>query len=275
MSSSPTTAGAPFAAAEILSPDTGGFSGKPHSHGAVPVPGDSRGERLTPGVARDLSELAREMDAASDPQELMSRIVAAAAEEIDGAAGAVITLLERGRLSSRAHTDERALRLGLAQQQTGEGPCIESSRGPVTLRSDDLRLETRWPRWVAVAREEGILSVLSFQLFVAHEAMGALEVYSERPNAFDEQAENAGLLLASHAAIAMSASRKVANLHTALASRDVIGQAKGILMERYRIDAVHAFDLLVRASQRTHRKLNVIAEQLATTGELPGPAPKS
>jgi transcriptional regulator with GAF, ATPase, and Fis domain len=213
------------------------------------------------------------MEAEAGSAELMSRIVHAAVAEIDGAAGAAITLFDRGRLTSPAHSDERARRLGLAQQHTGQGPCLDTSRKHVTLRSDDLRLETRWPRWAAAAVADGVLSVLSLQLFVAHDAMGALEVYGEDANAFDDEAENTGLLLASHAAVAMSATRKIANLHTALASRDVIGQAKGILMERHKVDAAQAFDLLIRASQTTQRKLNVIAEHLATTGELPGPAP--
>jgi GAF domain-containing protein len=233
---------------------------------------DSRGGRLTAGVARDLSELARTMDAQPSTDELMDHIVAAAAVEIDGAAGAVITLLERGHVHSPAHSDDRARRIGLAQQQTGQGPCVDTSREHVTLRSDDLQAETRWPKWTAAAMAEGVRSVLSFQLFAAHDAMGALEVYADEPNAFDDDAENIGLLLASHAAIAMAASRKIANLHLALAHRDVIGQAKGILMERYKVDAISAFDLLIRASQMTHQKLSTIAEELATTGALPGAA---
>jgi GAF domain-containing protein len=230
---------------------------------------DSRGEPLIAGVSRDLSELARRMEAQPSTEALMQRIVMAAVLEINGASGAVITLLEHGRLFSPAHSDERARRVSLAQEHTGQGPCLDTSREHVTVRCDDLRAETRWAAWAARATALGVLSVMSFQLFVTGDAMGALEVYADQPCAFDDDAENTGLLLAAHAAIAISASRKVTNLRTALTSRDVIGQAKGILMERYKIDAVHAFDLLVRSSQTTHQKLNLIAEQLATTGELP------
>jgi hypothetical protein len=141
----------------------------------------------------------------------------------------------------------------------------------VTLRSNDLRNEPRWPRWAAIAVEHGVLSALSFQLFVEGDRMGALDVYGDRPNAFDEEAENVGLLLASHAAIAMAGSRKTDQLRIAVESRDLIGQAKGILMERYKIGPAQAFDLLVVASQRTHRKLHDVAEQLADTGELAVP----
>jgi AmiR/NasT family two-component response regulator len=102
--------------------------------------------------------------------------------------------------------------------------------------------------------------------------MGALDVYGGKINAFDSDAENTGLLLASHAAIAMAGSRDITNLRVGLENRDIIGQAKGILMERYKISSQEAFDLLVMASQSTHRKLREIADELAATGELNGSA---
>jgi transcriptional regulator with GAF, ATPase, and Fis domain len=233
---------------------------------------DSGGAPMTEGVAKDLSELARDLEAETNTDALMDRIVRAAVKEIDGATGAAITLLEHGRVSSPAHSDDRARRVGLAQEDTRQGPCVDTSRDEITLRSDDLRTDTRWPKWAAAAVKEGVLSAMSLQLFVESQSMGALDFYADQPFAFNAEAENIALLLASHAAIAMSGNRKVQNLHAALQSRDIIGQAKGILMERYKIDAVQAFDLLIGASQATHRKLHVIADQLATTGEFPLPA---
>jgi GAF domain-containing protein len=116
----------------------------------------------------------------------------------------------------------------------------------------------------------GFLSLLSFQLLVGHDSIGALNIYSDRAGGFDSRDEETGLLLASQAAIAIRASREVTGLRIAMDTRDVIGQAKGILMERYKIDRRRAFDLLVRTSGDTNRKLRDIAEHLATTGELPG-----
>lgn len=78
------------------------------------------------------------------------------------------------------------------------------------------------------------------------------------------------MLLASHAAIAMSTRREISGLRVAMDSRDLIGQAKGILMGQYKMDGARAFDVLVRTSQHTNQKLRDIAEHLATTGELPG-----
>jgi transcriptional regulator with GAF, ATPase, and Fis domain len=223
------------------------------------------------GVARDLSEIARDLQAEDGSDAVMHHITGAALTEIAGAVGSAITIFERGKVTSAAPTDERARRVGEAQERTGEGPCVDSARQEVTLRSDDLREDQRWPRWGAEAVAEGVLSVLSFQLFVEEDNMGALDIYGDHPHAFSAEAENTGLLLASHAAIAMSDTRKIENLKVALISRDVIGQAKGILMERYKISPIQAFDLLIKSSQMTHRKLHVIADQLAATGELPLP----
>lgn len=152
------------------------------------------------------------------------------------------------------------------------GPCVNSGRDEVTIRVNDLRESSPWPTFAARAVEMGILSVLSFQLFVEGDSMGALDVYSSSANGFDSRDEDTGLLLASHAAIAMAASRETANLRVAMDTRDLIGQAKGILMERYRLDGARAFDVLVRYSQDTNQKLRGIAWHLVTTGELPGVA---
>jgi transcriptional regulator with GAF, ATPase, and Fis domain len=230
---------------------------------------DHRGDAMAAGVARDLSELARELQAETSSDAVMQRIVDVAASSIPGAAGAAITLFEHGRITSPAHSDDHARSVGLAQEETGEGPCVETSRDRLTLRSDDLDAEQRWPKWAAAARANGVRSAMSFQLFVEQDSMGALDVYADEPNAFDDDAENIGLLLASHAAVALADTRKMENLDIAISSRDVIGQAKGILMERYKIGAQQAFDLLVYASQQTHRKLRDICLDLATTGELP------
>jgi hypothetical protein len=111
--------------------------------------------------------------------------------------------------------------------------------------------------------------MLSFQLYVEGDNLGALNLYSRRPNAFDDESEHVGLLFASHAAIAFSDARKVEQLQHGLITRDLIGQAKGILMERFKITSAQAFTLLVRVSQHTNRKLRDVAKELANTGQLP------
>jgi GAF domain-containing protein len=118
------------------------------------------------------------------------------------------------------------------QYETGEGPCLDAARHQETVRSDDLRTDTRWPRFARQAAALGVRSMLSFQLFAGGDSFGALNLYAADPAAFGPDSEKTGLLLASHAALAMAAARTEAGLLTALDSREMIGQAKGILMER-------------------------------------------
>lgn len=228
----------------------------------------SEGGSIDVGIARELSELARTLEHEPDPRGVMQRIVDAAVVEIGGAVGAAITLVDQGRVSSPVHSSAQAGTVGQAQADTGQGPCVDTARDELTYRSDDLRQETRWPLFTAVALDNGIESILSFQLFVEDDKMGALDVYCDKPYGFDDDAESTGLLLASHAAIAMSADRRQTHLRTALGTRDLIGQAKGILMERYKIDGGRAFDLIVLSSQNTNSKVRDIADHLVTSGEL-------
>ncbi|MCW2525883.1 MAG: histidine kinase [Pseudonocardiales bacterium] len=231
------------------------------------TPNDDR-QGTKPELARDLGELARDLQSATDTAAVMQRIVLAAVAEIEGATGAAITLVEHGRVSSPAHSDPAATLVGTIQSETGEGPCVDTARDEITIRSDDLRTETRWPKFASRAVELGVLSVMSVQLFVEGDSMGALDIYSNQANAFDELAETVGLILASHAAVAMASSREIANLHAGMDGRDLIGQAKGILMERFKINQHDAFDLLIVASQHGNRKLREVAYELTTTGDI-------
>lgn len=232
----------------------------------------AQGQAILPGVSYGLSEMARDLQDLIGSDAVMEGIVAAAVREIPGTAGAGITLFHRGKISSPVHSDERAREVGLAEKRLVEGPCVDTSREEITIRSDDLRSDPRWPRWGAAAAEHGVISALSIQLFVEADSMGALNLYGDQPNAFDEESENTALLLAAHAAVAMASAYKIENLKVALGSRDVIGKAKGILMERFKIDADQAFALLVMSSQATHRKLRDVATNLTETGELALPA---
>ena len=231
---------------------------------------DSDGDSIRTSIARDLSELARELQAQTDPQAVMQRIVDVAARDIPGADCAAITLLDKGTLSSPAHTSARAARIGRWESETGDGPCVDTARRQVTIRCDDLRRDPPWPVFARRAVAEGIVSVLSFQLFVESTSMGALNVYSTEAHGLSADAEDTGLLLAAHAGVALSSSRNQQTLRVGLDTRDVIGQAKGVLMERYKIDSDTAFQLLVLSSQSTNTKLWDVADNLVTTGEIPG-----
>jgi hypothetical protein len=126
--------------------------------------------------------------------------------------------------------------------------------------------ETRWPQFAARAAEAGAASMLSIQLWVEGDNLGALNLYSRRVDAFDHESEQVGLLFASHAAVAFAGAQGMNHMVEAVATRDLIGQAKGILMERYRVTGDQAFRMLVKVSNDNNRALRSVAQDLASTG---------
>jgi GAF domain-containing protein len=137
------------------------------------------------------------------------------------------------------------------------------------VRVDDFAADQRWPAFAVRALERGAGSMLSLQLYIQGDNLGALNMYARRANAFDDESEQVGLVFATHAAIALSAAQHEEQFELAISSRDTIGQAKGILMERYKITSDQAFTVLTRASSVTHLKLRDVAEALTRTGEVP------
>jgi GAF domain-containing protein len=228
----------------------------------------SHGQPIDSGVAREMSELARTLEAESDPKKLMDRIVAAAIADIEGASHAALSLFTKNRVYTDAASDPLVDEVDQAQYEAAEGPCLDASRQARTVRANDLRDEPRWPTFAARAVELGIRSMLSVQLFVEEGGMGALNLYSEHAGAFDDDDENMAMLLGAHASVAMSAARQRQNFDVALDSRDLIGQAKGILMERFKVDSQRAFDMLVYVSQHEHVKLRDLAQTITETGEF-------
>jgi GAF domain-containing protein len=237
---------------------SGGRAGVP---GAVPHLGEIMGH-----VARSLQE------EHGDVEGTLEAITHAAVGSVPGTDQAGVTLvLERRKVESRAPTGDLPREIDRAQERLGEGPCLDAVFEQQTVRIDDIRDERRWPRFAAEAADLGVRSMLSFQLFVTGGHLGALNLYSLRPRAFDDDSESIGLVFASHAAIALAGAQHEQHLRAALASRDLIGQAKGILMNQFKITADQAFQVLVRASTHTNRKLTDVAEELCATGALPPP----
>ncbi len=230
---------------------------------------DSKGQPLPAGAARQFSELARSLQAEPNLDQTLRSIVSAAVANVDGADLAGITLVNRkGELNTPAATDELAREIDRVQYEVRQGPCLSAAWERLTMLANDLRTETRWPSFARRAADLGVLAMLSFQLYVRNEEMGSLNLYSRTAGAFTGEDENTGLLFASHAAVALVGAQHEHNLIAALVGRDIIGQAKGILMERYQIHEMAAFAVLARTSQYNNRKLRDIAETLATTGTI-------
>ena len=149
---------------------------------------------------------------------------------------------------SSTKTDPTAEELDDVQQRLQQGPCIQAALGDPLIRCTDLRSDPRWPEFASAATKLGIYSMLSFQLYTHRSGVGALNLLGREPHTFTQEAEGLAAMLVTHAAVALSAVNTRQQFDSALASRDHIGQAKGILMERFGIDAIRAFELLTKLS---------------------------
>lgn len=221
------------------------------------------------GLAHRLSDLARTLERESDIQATLDAIVHAAVQTVPGAQHASVSAIRKRReVDTLASTNDVSRAVDVAQYETGQGPCLETLFEQETVRLADMAGEHRWPEFTKRAVELGVGSMLSLQLFVDGDDLGALNLFSMDTNAFGDDSEDIGLLFASHAAVAMSAAQQKEQLKKAIGSRQLIGQAQGILMERLKIDDDRAFALLVRASQDTNRKLVDVAAELVHTGQV-------
>ena len=188
---------------------------------------------------------------------------------------ASVTLQVLERPSTVVATGHVAADLDEGQYAHGDGPCLHAAATREIADVPDTRSETRWPDYARRAIEHGTLSSLSVPLVIDDpQVSGALNVYARQPNAFDEAGRSAATRFAPYVAVAAGnlfryrrALERVDHLEAALASRAVIEQAKGILMERHDVTASAAFRILARASIRTHISVRRLAEHLVHTGE--------
>jgi transcriptional regulator with GAF, ATPase, and Fis domain len=225
-------------------------------------------------LASQLSELARSLQASADTDQVLDEVVAAAVALIPGVEQASISVVTaRQHVSSPASTGDLPREVDALQVKHHQGPCLDAVYEQQTVRVADMAHEERWPDFARHANDIGARSMLAFQLYVEGDNLGALNLYSSQPQAFDDESEHVGLLFASHAAIAYADSQKLNHLQQKAASRDLIGQAKGILMERHKLTADEAFRVLVRVSIHRNEKLRDVAEQLVTTGQIPTAQP--
>lgn len=183
--------------------------------------------------------------------------------------GAGLTVVDERGKRSRAVTDAVVEQADSLQYVLDEGPCLTARAEQRIVRIDNTVTESRWPRWTAAVAPLGVRSMLSAPMTAGGEAVGAIKVYSDVPAAFDVRAEQVLGLLAEQAAILVAnvlthdVSRRLnESLTEALRNRDVIGQAKGVLMAQGAADEDEAFAMLVGASQRSHQKLSEVARQL-------------
>src|SRR5829696_3736575 len=220
-------------------------------------------------LAERLAELALSMQEEKGLEDTLTAIVHAAAETVPGADEASITAVTgRREVRTVAASGELAAAVDQAQYDTGQGPCLDSLYEHQTERLSDMRDCQRWPQFAARAAQLGVGSMLAVQLYVQGDNLGALNLHSRHPDAFSDESEQVALMFAAHAAVAFAGAQAQEQMQTAVNSRDLIGQAKGVLIERYKISGQEAFRLLVVASQTTNIKLYDVADYLVNTGEL-------
>jgi hypothetical protein len=227
-------------------------------------------------VATEFATLAGTLLEASTVGEVLVRVVEAARHAVAGADIVSVTLREDGgRFSTPVETDPLGRILDELQYELDEGPCVEATRTPGQglTSSSNLVAGLEFPRWGPAAAEAGVHSVVAVGLFPGQgpPRMGALNVYSREPGGLDTADRDIAVVLAAHASVALAATKantaaemEAAQLRAALRSRDVIGQAKGVLMERRGIGADEAFDVLRAASQSLNVKLVTVAETLVS-----------
>jgi hypothetical protein len=198
-------------------------------------------------------------------QHSLSSVTAAAVKLVDGVDYADIMMINDGQSQSVSVTSPLLYELDAVQVRLQEGPCLEAAVGGAMIRCTDLREDSRWPGFAAAAVTAGVQSMLSYQLYTRDNGVGALNLFGRAPRSLDPAAEALGALLATLAAVALMTADRRSEFDTALASRDLIGQAKGILMNHYKIDAPRAFDMLSNLSQNSNTPVRTIAQQIIDT----------
>jgi transcriptional regulator with GAF, ATPase, and Fis domain len=225
-------------------------------------------------LAETFGNIARALLDEPDPQTTLERIVGLAVDTIDACDHASISVVHGRLISSPAATDEIPAAVERLQARTGEGPCLDAVRQHQIFQTGRLSQEHRWPNFAPRASAElHIESVLAFRLFAQADTMGALNLYSSQPDAFNDHDVAVGAVFATHAAVALSSSQRIQGLPGRMDTRGLIGQAIGLLRGRQGVSEQEAFDMLVRASQRLNIKLRVVAEQVVHGRPTEPPSP--
>lgn len=218
------------------------------------------------------AHIARELLDEPDVHRTLERAVHLAVETIDGCDCAGVSLVRGRAIESTVHTGQLVARADELQMETGEGPCLHAIRADHTVQVDDLSQDERWPRWgPRVSAELNLCSMLCFRLYNRRDTLGALNLYAQKPEAFDAADRAVGTVFAAHAAVALSSAQTQEQLAQAVETRTMIGQAEGIMMERFGLSADRAFELLRRVSQQRNIKLREVALEVILTRETPGP----
>lgn len=220
-----------------------------------------------PNIAGALAQAAREINSQSDLDATLDAIVHAAVHSLPGIDHVGISIAYRdGKIETKAGTDQLVWDLDSLQYELNEGPCVHAIRAETVVKVEHIEHDQRWPNYVPRALKYGLKAQMGIQLFVDDKTLGGINLYSTDTPTFDPDLEDAAELYATHAAIALGRVRREQDLNIALQTRKIIGQAIGMVMERYGLDERRAFEYLTRVSQHSNIKLRDIAQEIVEQG---------
>ncbi len=220
-------------------------------------------------AAADFAQMAVDLRDQPDVEETLASI-AAYAQETLGTDHAGIHVVENKEILTAASTDPVVEHADKLQTELGEGPCLQAVWSQGTFLVPDTATDERWPLFGPVAAELGLHSMLSVRLFTSEQTLGALNLYSTSVRNFDSDDIAMAHIFGQHASVAFSSARREEGLRQAIDARHLIGQAQGILMERFDLSADQSFSVLRRYSQENNVKLRTVAAEIIETRRLPG-----
>ena len=212
------------------------------------------------------AEISRVLLGEPDVHRTLERMCELLVKTVEGCDHAVVTLVRDHDLESAAASDDVGPAVDAIQLEVDDGPCVEAIREHQTTVTDDLATETRWPEFSRRATEEtGVRSMLAFRMFLAEDTFGSLNLYSKEPRAFTEDSLAMGTIFAAHASLALRAARtteSLARLREMVEARELIAQARGILIGRQGLSSAAAMDLLCRGAERLSVELREMARRV-------------
>ncbi len=217
-------------------------------------------------VLRELAALCVGEDSLEETAE---SVVALACDTLDCDHAGLTVFRSGGSFETLAPTSPTVVEADQLQYELAEGPCVEAAWEQDTFVSNSLDIDPRWPVWGPKAAALGFGSLLAARLSVGGESIGALNVYSTQVREFSADDRDTAVIFATHAAATLISVRERENLRIAVDGRTLIGQAQGILMEKFDIDAPTSFAVLRRYSQTANLKLRAVADLVIAHGELP------
>jgi GAF domain-containing protein len=221
-------------------------------------------------MAPRLEQLARELADAQDVDTTLEGALRVAVQ-LAPCDLASVSVRRQREIETTAATDGTAEEAHNRQRELGEGPCLDVEWGDDGLLIvPDLADEDRWPRWSVAARELGLRSLLAVKLFTREQTVGALDLYSTTLRRYDEDDILSARMIAERVSASLGHAREQETLWEAVHTRHEIGQAQGILMERFQVSADTAFAVMRRYSQEKNQKLRDVAADVVRERSLPG-----